>query len=1071
MNEPNLRAQLDSFYQQIHSIILEKQHPITGLLPASTAVTVHGDYRDAWVRDNVYSILAVWGLALAYRNLDHDDGRGFELEQRCIKLMRGLLQAMMRQAGKVEQFKSTLAPLDSLHAKYDTETGGTVVDDHAWGHLQIDATSLYLLMLAQMIASGLDIIWTRDEVNFVQNLVYYVERAYRIPDYGIWERGGKMNLGQVELNASSIGMAKAALEALNGFNLFGARGGQSSVIHVIPDNIAHADITLRSMLPRESSTKEVDAALLSIISFPGFAIQDKALVHRVRHEVIDKLEGRYGLKRFLRDGHQTVLEDEHRLHYETEELRQFEHIESEWPLFFVYLYLDGIFRNNKQQTEFYERKLAQLTVEQDGQQLLPELYYVPADRVAAERASPHSQPRVPNANVPLVWAQSLYLLGQLIRVGLLRPNDIDPLGRRWFKPQREPVVQVVLLAEDAALQSALAVHGVATETPQELQPVEVHYPDDIAAVYQQVGQNAKLSLSGRPLRRMKSLNTSRLYQLGGRQVVCLSSLFLQRDFYLAYDMHFLADRFRSELAYIHRHWTGLGRPTVTLLLTHSLLEEGQENFYQLMQELRSGSVEGVPVKTGRLVQLIPTANFERIDDLNGYTLAASTVEPQASRGRLLNTTGPHEPLDHETELDIEVQTDLDALTERLAQSTNLYETVELLSTLTRRWGREQTVQLAPGAVPLPTLLDEVYDEAGRLRLWAVVRRASALLGKVDADLDYAVSAILVRQKNIQVGRAYSPDSLITQPLPPQALLLKINTYCRDDIRDSVLTQELLVYLGMLIKARPELFADLLTVRVSYLIVLLTSALAHDLQLTQDEAYERLMHLEPSEIQHRVERVLDQYQSMGFILEKLESLHAPQGGEQLTWSPDAELEEIEMPEQGWHAWRQHRGILNRVPTDFYTNTWRLFQHTRGLVIGDKFERRNRLESRTILSDMTPGETAFALRIEHLLNKIPAPEYRQVNIEAITVLSNLTEQNPTLQVEDYIVFDVLIGHAVRLAYLHRHPEREENYSEYKSDAWLSFYALSPAASSNYLARAFRYLIDFGTTEAPLTAALEM
>jgi len=49
------------------------------------------------------------------------------------------------------------------------------------------------LILAQMTASGLSIIFTLDEVNFVQNLVYYVGRAYRTPDYGIWERGNKIN--------------------------------------------------------------------------------------------------------------------------------------------------------------------------------------------------------------------------------------------------------------------------------------------------------------------------------------------------------------------------------------------------------------------------------------------------------------------------------------------------------------------------------------------------------------------------------------------------------------------------------------------------------------------------------------------------------------------------------------------------------------------------------------------------------------------------------------------------------------------------------------------------------------
>ena len=36
----------------------------------------------------------------------------------------------------------------------DLESGKTVVDDTGWGHLQIDATSLYLLTLAQMTTSG-----------------------------------------------------------------------------------------------------------------------------------------------------------------------------------------------------------------------------------------------------------------------------------------------------------------------------------------------------------------------------------------------------------------------------------------------------------------------------------------------------------------------------------------------------------------------------------------------------------------------------------------------------------------------------------------------------------------------------------------------------------------------------------------------------------------------------------------------------------------------------------------------------------------------------------------------------
>jgi phosphorylase kinase alpha/beta subunit len=74
-NMHNTKRELDDYYQEVSQIILSRQHPATGLIPASVAITSHGDYRDAWVRDNVYSILAVWGLSLAYRHIDDGEGR------------------------------------------------------------------------------------------------------------------------------------------------------------------------------------------------------------------------------------------------------------------------------------------------------------------------------------------------------------------------------------------------------------------------------------------------------------------------------------------------------------------------------------------------------------------------------------------------------------------------------------------------------------------------------------------------------------------------------------------------------------------------------------------------------------------------------------------------------------------------------------------------------------------------------------------------------------------------------------------------------------------------------------
>ena len=52
------------------------------------------------LKSTVYSIYAVFALALAYHKIDDDSGKGYELQQCVVKNMRGLLQAMMKQSAK-----------------------------------------------------------------------------------------------------------------------------------------------------------------------------------------------------------------------------------------------------------------------------------------------------------------------------------------------------------------------------------------------------------------------------------------------------------------------------------------------------------------------------------------------------------------------------------------------------------------------------------------------------------------------------------------------------------------------------------------------------------------------------------------------------------------------------------------------------------------------------------------------------------------------------------------------------------------------------------------------------------
>lgn len=271
--------------------------------------------------------------------------------------MRGILECWIKQAHRVELFKQRQCSAHALHCKFHLHTGEEIYSDDKYNHLQIDVVSIYLIFLVQMITSGLQIVYTQDEVAFVQNLVYYVERAYRTPDYGMWERGSKYNDGTPEIHASSIGMAKSALEAINGCNLFGEKGASWSVVYVDIDAHNRNRSIFETMLPRESSSKGVDSALLSTLSFPAFASHEERLVDLSKNNVINRLRGKKGFKRFSRDGYLSRIEDHNRKYYNKAEIKDFEGNECEWPMFYTYMIIDGVFKNCNEQIEEYQMEL------------------------------------------------------------------------------------------------------------------------------------------------------------------------------------------------------------------------------------------------------------------------------------------------------------------------------------------------------------------------------------------------------------------------------------------------------------------------------------------------------------------------------------------------------------------------------------------------------------------------------------------------------------------------------------------------------------------------------------------
>ena len=96
---------------------------------------------------------------------------------------------------------------------------------------------------------------------------------------------------------------------------------QRSVVYVDVDAHNRNRTTLETLLPRESNSKNTSAALLPTIGFPAFAIHDNILINNAISKCTRRLEGKYGFKRYLRDGTNHQLEDPIKPFYDSSEVK------------------------------------------------------------------------------------------------------------------------------------------------------------------------------------------------------------------------------------------------------------------------------------------------------------------------------------------------------------------------------------------------------------------------------------------------------------------------------------------------------------------------------------------------------------------------------------------------------------------------------------------------------------------------------------------------------------------------------------------------------------------------------
>lgn len=225
-----------------------------------------------------------------------------------------------------------------------------------WGNVQLDTFGYFFLGLSEGTKAGLEIIRDKSDEEIINKLVKVLSKInfWELVDCGIWEEN-------VELHASSIGAVLSGLLALEEIDI------------AVPRKLIYnAKKQLKDMLPRESITKDVDLALLTLV-YP-FNVMDKEIKMLVLEGVHDKLERENGVARYVNDKYYNI------------------NGEAEWTFGYSFLFFSYI-DEDFDKAEYYIKKIIS-TMDEEGR--IPELFF--------------AKTKDPNVNNPLGWSVAMAIL-------------------------------------------------------------------------------------------------------------------------------------------------------------------------------------------------------------------------------------------------------------------------------------------------------------------------------------------------------------------------------------------------------------------------------------------------------------------------------------------------------------------------------------------------------------------------------------------------------------------------------------------------------------------------------------
>lgn len=233
-----------------------------------------------------------------------------------------------------------------------------------WQNKQNDVYGEIFYGIALGEKAGLKIIRNdrdRETINLMIKTLAAIE-YWHDNDSGLWEENE-------EIHSSSIGACVSGLKAI-----------QSIGFEVEQDLINKGIWALNNLLPRESPSKEVDLAQLTLI-YPFGDVIDEQMKTKIIHNVETMILRKNGVLRYIGDWYYNTLAG-----------GQVIGNEAEWTFGLAYLGIYYIQNNNLDKAKEYLEKI--LYHVKDGN--VPELYYGNTDN--------------PNDNTPLGWAVAMTIL-------------------------------------------------------------------------------------------------------------------------------------------------------------------------------------------------------------------------------------------------------------------------------------------------------------------------------------------------------------------------------------------------------------------------------------------------------------------------------------------------------------------------------------------------------------------------------------------------------------------------------------------------------------------------------------